>query len=165
MQKFYLVQFYKLWRIQKMLLRYIIKKYAFYFSVSKNIWLLAWQELFINHDDFSPFKTTSRNHDIFEHVPMQLKLEAHLLYSLPWEFGSGNVSLATKCITVVLPKGSFNAVWKIEDDLLTQSLFSSLQNTHNWIHNFKLDSLVSQLPTSYFTIHTAYLPILERSFV
>lgn len=37
---------------------------------------------------------------------------------LPWEFGSGNVSLATKCITVVLPKGSFNATWKGEDNSL-----------------------------------------------
>lgn len=28
---------------------------------------------------------------------------------LPWEFGSGKVSLATKCITVVFPKGSLRA--------------------------------------------------------
>lgn len=28
---------------------------------------------------------------------------------LPWEFGSGSVSLATKCITVVFPRGSFKA--------------------------------------------------------
>lgn len=28
---------------------------------------------------------------------------------LPWEFGSGKVSLATKCITVVFPNGSLRA--------------------------------------------------------
>lgn len=28
---------------------------------------------------------------------------------LPWEFGSGKVSLATKCITVVFPRGSLRA--------------------------------------------------------
>lgn len=31
------------------------------------------------------------------------------LFLWPWEFGSGKVSLATKCITVVFPKGSLRA--------------------------------------------------------
>lgn len=29
---------------------------------------------------------------------------------LPWELGSGSVSLATKCITVVRPGGNFRAI-------------------------------------------------------
>lgn len=43
----------------------------------------------------------------WDHVKM---LRRHEIKKwLPWEFGSGNVSLATKCITVVFPWGSFNA--------------------------------------------------------
>lgn len=45
---------------------------------------------------------------------------------LPCELGSGRVSLATKCITVVLPKGSFNAIGKEETLLYTHRSVSSL---------------------------------------
>ena len=42
---------------------------------------------------------------------------------LPWEFGSGKVSLATKCMTVVFPKGSLRA--EGQTDRWTESAFWS----------------------------------------
>lgn len=42
-------------------------------------------------------------------ITQQLLSPVFSRFLWPWEFGSGSVSLATKCITVVLPKGSFNA--------------------------------------------------------
>lgn len=37
---------------------------------------------------------------------------------LPWELGSGRVSLATKCMTVILPGGNFRAVQQKEGTFL-----------------------------------------------
>lgn len=42
-------------------------------------------------------------------ITQQLLSPVFSRFLCPWEFGSGNVSLATKCITVVFPWGSFNA--------------------------------------------------------
>lgn len=42
-------------------------------------------------------------------ITQQLLSPVFSRFLWPWEFGSGKVSLATKCITVVLPRGSFSA--------------------------------------------------------
>lgn len=42
-------------------------------------------------------------------MTQQLLSPVFSLFLWPWEFGSGKVSLATKCITVVFPKGSLRA--------------------------------------------------------
>lgn len=40
----------------------------------------------------------------------QWELARGIYQHLPWEFGSGSVSLATKCMTVVRPGGNFRAI-------------------------------------------------------
>lgn len=40
----------------------------------------------------------------------QQELARGIYQHLPWEFGSGSVSLATKCMTVVRPGGNFSAI-------------------------------------------------------
>lgn len=69
----------------------------------------------------------------------------------PWEFGSGNVSLATKCITVVLPKGSFNAMWKVEDNVLHihQPTEITDQNGNHFKHGRLSEGLSQQRPSSW----------------
>lgn len=59
------------------------------------------------------------------------------LFLWPWEFGSGSVSLATKCMTVVRPGGNFRAPsvtlpcrkrpWKISLRILALLTLSSSQ--------------------------------------
>lgn len=81
-----------------------------------------------------PFPQKVQKHGtISEGLSRQLEREASAVWGLPWELGSGNVSLATKCITVVLPKGSFNAMGKTEDSLLHIYWPTEITN-QNWNH-------------------------------
>lgn len=40
---------------------------------------------------------------------MSKKSFLHYIFTLPWLLGSGKFSLATRCMTVVLPNGNCNA--------------------------------------------------------
>lgn len=66
--------------------------------------------LFLNYENSLSLRMSKKHQAISERLSLWLKGETSPGHGLPWEFGSGNVSLATKCITVVLPKGSFNAM-------------------------------------------------------
>lgn len=49
--------------------------------------------------------------------------------SLPCELGSGRVSLATKCMTVVLPGGNFRAVQEKKANILIGLFFFKKKTT------------------------------------
>lgn len=66
----------------------------------------------------------------------------------PWEFGSGRVSLATKCMTVVRPGGSFRAL-----NMRYTLIFTTFHHMIMWwllcwksfLHNYKNKCLIFPL--------------------
>lgn len=87
--------------------------------------------------------TAHAAHGVYR-ITQQLLSPVFSRFLWPWEFGSGNVSLATKCITVVLPKGSFNAMGKAEGSL-SHTYWPTEITSRNWNH-LKNRSLSAGLP-------------------
>lgn len=107
--------------------------------------------LFLNYENSLSLRMSKKHQAISERLSLWLKGETSPGHGLPWEFGSGNVSLATKCITVVLPKGSFNAMWKVEDNVLHihQPTEITDQNGNHFKHGRLSEGLSQQRPSSW----------------
>lgn len=107
--------------------------------------------LFLNYENSLSLRMSKKHQAISERLSLWLKGETSPVHGLPWEFGSGNVSLATKCITVVLPKGSFNAMWKVEDNVLHihQPTEITDQNGNHFKHGRLSEGLSQQRPSSW----------------